>query len=258
MGTIADKLNYLNETKEAIKTSIINKGVEVSDTDTFRSYAEKIDSIEAGGGGWDTSQMTSCRSMFYQNKNMTEAPHFNTENVTDMQYMFSGCSNLENLPNYNTAKVTNMNYFVYGCSKIVEFPALDFSSTTQIDQMCGNCLALQKVPLLYAGKITKVSTYVFSNCSSLVDFGGLKNLGMAYTQKLNNYSAYSFGVNASTKLTHESLMNIINNLYDLNVTYDVTNGGTLYTQTLQLGSTNMAKLTADEIAIATNKGWVVS
>jgi len=60
-------------------------------------------------------------------------------------------------------------------------------------------------------------------------------------------------------LSHESLIDIITNgLYDLNLTYDVANGGKLYTQQLILGSTNMAKLTAEEIAIATNKGWSVS
>ena len=48
--TIADKLNYLNGTKEAIKQAIANKGVEVLETDTFRSYADKIASIESSGG----------------------------------------------------------------------------------------------------------------------------------------------------------------------------------------------------------------
>ena len=51
-------------------------------------------------------------------------------------------------------------------------------------------------------------------------------------------------------------MNVINNLYDLNLTYNVANGGTLYTQSLNLGSTNKAKLTAEEIAIATAKRMV--
>lgn len=45
MGTIADKLNRVLETKNAIKQALINKGVEVSDTDSFESYAGKIDSI---------------------------------------------------------------------------------------------------------------------------------------------------------------------------------------------------------------------
>lgn len=43
---IIENLEYLKETKEAIKEAIINKGVSVQDTDTFRSYAEKIDRIE--------------------------------------------------------------------------------------------------------------------------------------------------------------------------------------------------------------------
>ena len=45
MGTITDKLNKLAETKSAIKTAIVNKGVAVSDSDTFASYASKIASI---------------------------------------------------------------------------------------------------------------------------------------------------------------------------------------------------------------------
>ena len=48
MGTIADKLTYLSATKTAIKSAIVNKGVSVADTDTFRSYADKIASIETG------------------------------------------------------------------------------------------------------------------------------------------------------------------------------------------------------------------
>lgn len=49
MGTINEKLTYLNDTKTAIKEAIKNKGVEISDGDTFRSYAGKIDSIIGDG-----------------------------------------------------------------------------------------------------------------------------------------------------------------------------------------------------------------
>lgn len=51
MGSIADKLTYLQETKTAIKNAIVSKGVEVSDTDSFRSYADKISSISSGSAG---------------------------------------------------------------------------------------------------------------------------------------------------------------------------------------------------------------
>ena len=48
MGTLADKLSYLQETKTAIKNAIVAKGVTIGDTDTFRSYADKVASIESG------------------------------------------------------------------------------------------------------------------------------------------------------------------------------------------------------------------
>lgn len=59
MGTIADKLNKLLSTKNAIKASIIAKGQTISDTDTFASYPAKIDAIETGV---DTSDATAAAS----------------------------------------------------------------------------------------------------------------------------------------------------------------------------------------------------
>lgn len=44
----SDKLNYLNETKNAIKAAISEKGVEVKETDAFRVYADKIKAIQGG------------------------------------------------------------------------------------------------------------------------------------------------------------------------------------------------------------------
>lgn len=53
MGSITEKIEYLQETKEAIKYALIGQGQSVSSADTFRSYADKVASIEGGGG--DTS-----------------------------------------------------------------------------------------------------------------------------------------------------------------------------------------------------------
>ena len=62
MGTIQEKLAYLNDTKSLIRNAIIDKGVAVSTTDTFRSYAEKIGLIQSGGssesGGLDLGPYT--------------------------------------------------------------------------------------------------------------------------------------------------------------------------------------------------------
>ena len=50
MGTTADKIALLKNTKTEIKTAIENKGVEVG-TIPFSEYAEKINSITTGGSG---------------------------------------------------------------------------------------------------------------------------------------------------------------------------------------------------------------
>ena len=48
MGTLADKLQYLKDTKDAIMNAIIEKGIAITSSDTFRSYADKIKSITSG------------------------------------------------------------------------------------------------------------------------------------------------------------------------------------------------------------------
>lgn len=49
MTSIGEILDYIKETKSLIKNAIITKGVAVSDSDTFRSYEQKIDDITTGG-----------------------------------------------------------------------------------------------------------------------------------------------------------------------------------------------------------------
>lgn len=56
MSNINNKLDYLDETKQLIKQAIIDKGQEVSDEDTFRSYVDKISDIETGN---DTKDATA-------------------------------------------------------------------------------------------------------------------------------------------------------------------------------------------------------
>ena len=53
---LLDNLNYLDETKKQIKQAIVDKGQPISDTDTFRSYVDKIETIETGV---DTSDATA-------------------------------------------------------------------------------------------------------------------------------------------------------------------------------------------------------
>lgn len=164
---------------------------------------------------------------------------------------------LKKIPVINTSQWTNMNQMFYECNNLTEIPQLDTKNATEMDCMFYNCNNLTEIPQLDTSNVTGVRD-MFSYCYQLVNIGGFVNLGKGFTQKSDNCSSYSLDLSNSQQLTHESLMNVINNLYDLNLTYDVANGGTLYTQKLTLGSTNVAKLTAEEIEIATNKGWTIN
>lgn len=197
-----------------------------------------------------------------------------TSNVTNMAYMFGGCRALTSIPSIDTSKVTNMNGLFSGCRSLQQIPLLDTSSVTSMSNMFSNCASLIALPQFNTSKVTTMNTMFYGcnslktipelDASSVVDawsmfstfdpvenFGGLRNLGYSYsTSKEANYNPYQLRLSSLNKLTHDSLMNVINNLYDIK-----SKG--VQPQLLWLGDTNKAKLTTEEIAIATNKGWNV-
>lgn len=228
----------------------------------------------------DTSNSTNMEQMFNACTKIKTIPQIDTSKVTKMRYMFRHCYVLESIPELDTSQVTDMTQMFRDCRKLVAIPKLDTSNITDMNALFSGCNKLAQLPQLNTSKVTNMNS-TFSYCNSLIELkeldcsnvtsvlnmfyqskgkpiiGGFLNLGKAYTEKTTGYTHYALNL-TGFDLTYESLMNIINKLYDLNLTYDVANGGTLYTQKLQLGATNTSKLTSEEIAIATNKGWVVS
>ena len=203
------------------------------------------------------SKGTTFSSTFTRCTKITNVPDVDFGNGTNFGYTFNTCSALETVGVLQTGKGTNFaNMFAY-CSKLKTVNGLDMSSATNVQSVFSNCPLLESVPELNLGKVIYVQS-LFYGCSALKNIGGVKDLGKGYTSKSANNTSYRLTLSYSPLLTYESLMNVMNDVYDLNLTYNVANGGRLYTQQLQIGSTNMAKLSAEEIAIATNKGWTVS
>ena len=172
--------------------------------------------------------------------------------------LFKNCQSLKKLPFIDTSKVSSAYNMFYDCQSLKEIPQYNTKNFTTCGSIFYNCISLETIPELDFSSCMSLGSNSFYNCSKLTNLGGFKNLGKGYTQKINNDSAYILDLSYSPLLTHESLMNVINNLYDLNLTYNVAGGGKLYTQSLALGRTNLAKLTAEEIAIATSKGWNIT
>jgi hypothetical protein len=48
--SIAQKLEYLNQTKTLIREALNNKGANIKNADTFRSWVNKINNLPSGGG----------------------------------------------------------------------------------------------------------------------------------------------------------------------------------------------------------------
>ena len=205
----------------------------------------------------DTSKSTTMYSCFSGCLELESIPSIDTSNVTNFQSCFNECAKLKQIPQIDTSKGTNLGSLFKECRSITTIPQIDTANATSMNDLFYNCSNITDIPSLNASKVTSIYN-MLSGCKNLTDFNGLIELGKAFTAKSNNYNNYTFNLRSCTNLTHESLVNIINNLYDLNLTYDTANGGTLYKQAFQLGKDNLAKLTADEILIATNKGWNVT
>ena len=177
------------------------------------------------------------------NSTFTEIPVvFDFSNVTDMQYMFDRCSYIKSIPTINTSNVTNMyNMFSY-CETLQSIPTLNTSNVTNMSCMFYACTKLQSLPLLDCGNITSMNVFWgYGDIYTLTNIGGFKDLKISIT---------SYFLDKTPNLTTDSLMNVINNLYDL-----TANG--LSGQSLKFGSTNLNKLTEEQIAVATNKGWTL-
>ena len=176
-----------------------------------------------------------------------QIPLIDTSDYTSMSNMFSSYTSLTTIPLLDTNKITNMNSMFFGCSSLTTIPQLDTSNVTDMSYMCNSCTSLIEIPQLDTSSVTNIGMMLYS-CYLLTNLGGFTNLGQAYsTTQSANYGNYTLTLSSSTKLTHDSLMNVINNLYDI-----ASKG--CQPQSLRLGSTNLAKLTAEEIAIATEKG----
>lgn len=236
--------NYLSNLTKILPTLDFSKTTSMQAFFSGRTNLEKVSLI-------NTNKVTNMQQTFYNCKKLVNISFPDTSNVTNMKQTFYGCINLETIENLDTSKVTTLYQTFVSCQKLTSLQ-LNTANVTDLTNAFYECTNLKTISLLDCSKVNNIQ-YAFYYCNSLENLGGLKNIGKTYTVKISNNSSYTVDLSHCPLLTHESLMNLINNLYDLNLTYNVANGGTLYTQKLNLGSTNLAKLTAEEIAIATSK-----
>ena len=196
MGTTAQKLNKILETKEAIRTAINNKGGTLTTTDTFASYPTAIDSLPSGGdntlkklldatqsayslfNGYngtsvdelisysDTSSVINMTSMYQYCSNLITIPQLDTSNVTSMGSMCSNCSNLTSIPQLNTSKVTNMYSMFIHCYRLtkIDITHMNITSSSDVSYFSFNCKSLTKLIIRNMTSIPALNSNSFTNC----------------------------------------------------------------------------------------------
>lgn len=197
----------------------------------------------------------------------------NLSNVTTMSSFINGSNNIKTVSFNNCIMPTKCTNYgtVFNASGIeeVEIDGWNFTpaNVNTVVSLCGSgCKSLKKVvfkncisPVTYTagtvniGSMDTVLTYLDMSCLDLSAFENSNGLTLVFSGIHNLIDFYPpqnicvpFSVDASRNLSKESVLRIINNLMPTTKGY-----------TLTLKDENIMKLTDDEIALATNKGWTL-
>lgn len=191
------------------------------------------------------------------NRNITEFPLVDTSKITDMSQMFYMCSKLKTVPLLDTHKVTTMESMFYNCYALEEVPKFDTSNVKNMSQMFYFCSKIKTIPLLDMSNVSRAS-HMFSN-------SGIEHVPELDVSKMVNYGMDSFLSNTHSLKTcllvglKESLeIHFSQNLEKSSVLHIFNHAQTITTaKTIKLHKNVFNQLTADEIAIATQKGFSV-
>ena len=267
--SIAEKLTTIAENEQKVFESGLEQGKEISYNIGYEEGHE-VGYREGYNGGQEAGKNAEWNALwdaFQQNgykKDYTNAfssrdglaptvwnkqtfkPKYNI-NATDKAHrMFDRSNTLEiDLAEWlddlgiklNTKGATDVSYAFYG-TRFTRLPFVDMSSATNTAYMFNNNIMCTKIDKILCSAKTKwhSTTFLFPNLVDCIFEGVIDNT--------------DFSLSSCKKLNHESLMSVINCLADYT--------GTTTTRTATLGATNLGKLSNEEIALATEKGWTLA
>lgn len=216
------------EPKLGTKTITANGTYKAID-DNLDGYSE-VNVETTGVDIWDYF-IQQGSGVFEINRYIQKIPNFNLSGTINMYNGFRDCANLKEIPEMDTSNIQYFGYSFNGCASLISISKLNFQK---------------------ANNITSMTLY----CSNLTTLGGFENLGQNYSiSQSENYYNYKLDLHYSTKLTEQSIINVLTNLYDI-----ATKG--VKPQQVILGATNLAKLTSAEgqqaLQTATERGWTLS
>ena len=233
----------------------------------FKGGLTELDSAKYNSIQWtDLSYMFSNCSLLTS----LDVSHFNTSNVTNMYGMFNRCSSLNSLDvsHFDTSNVTVMSLMFNNCSLLTSLDVshFDTSNATNMYGMFSNCSSLNSLDVSHfdTSNVTDMAL-MFYGCNKLtsLDLSGFNTsnvtnmINMFYRcmsletikcdgLQLPDINMSYISLDSCSKLTVDSIVGLLNSLPQSTHNYS-----------FQIGQTNIDKLSDDQKAIATNKGWTL-
>lgn len=274
MGTISDKLSYLEETKQFLREKLEELGATVTDEDTFRSYVEKMADVAP-----DTDYIK--RAVEYEVSGVDNRKYedtifgrikFSSTSVVCPKIIYQNDSKYRSILIPFSSRGNHANH-----STVINGTYITYHRVIAPENM-GLKIALNMVKpaLLILPTSAYLVQYTLYNGSSGTDMNSFTT-GLGFGQSV--FDCKSSWINrtlSTTKrvvkfpkgfrlnegktlylskiyITQECLQEMVENLYD----YIGTGEATEATRTISIGTINKSLLTDDEIKRALDKGWKI-
>lgn len=229
--------------------NIINLDVSNWDTSNVTSMMfafesmNNLKSVELAD--WDVSHVTNFFAIFDDCYNLKtlDVSKWNTSSATNMAYMFSGNAlDTLDVSNFNTSKVTDMRLMFSDCLSLthLDISNFDTSNVLNFDSVFQGWEHLSEelnISGLNLERCTSIKNVFLNSNFKVIRCDGLK---------LPNIDMSTFGLHTSTALAVDSIVGFLNALPQSDKGYS-----------FQIGSDNIAKLSDEQKAIATDKGWTL-
>lgn len=251
MGTTAEKLNKILDSKAKIKAAIEAKGVS-NVGDVLANYPDKIASIQSGGGssgftghadveglkaiGWTDEDIEYYQTHGVNWNEEDDAYHKVPQDNIDL-YGVLTIDNIQEykdrivyLPKIDTSKRTNLNKLFKDCSSLIFIPMIDTSSAVYMSYMFAGCCSLIYVPKFDTSNVM-IMDHMFFNCyaiTSVPQFDTSSIIDMSY-MFVNCYSLiYTLQFDASNDMAIDYMFtNCVSmqfaNISKLSISLNITN-----------------------------------
>lgn len=274
MGTISDKLNYLEETKRLIREELNRLGATITDEDTFRSYVDKI--VDANGFDYIPKAikygLDNSVDERLSEETVLGSYKFGYSSMICPRIIYPSNASGEYLIPFS-ARGAHAGYNTTVSGTTVSYHRVQAPDTVKL-KIALNMVRPGMLILPTRANLVSFTLYNGSSNGDNKSFTTGLGFGQSVANSKSNWIMKTLTANkrvvkfppdfrmdsgstlylSKIYITQECMKEMVEHLYDY-----IGNGETTeVTRTISVGGTNKALLTADEIQLAKDKGWTIT